>query len=459
MTGGVRRPRTLRTRVTAVSTVALLGVLAVAGTLLVRTHRSLLTEDLDEFLAVRADAVAAVVRAGRDVSPADLGSDDVVVQVLAGDGTPVASVPGSAAPPLGGGPVPDGEEIRTVDTADGPVRLTVRSAGARTVLVAASLEDVEESAAALVRGLLVGVPGSAAALAALLWWALGRALRPVEDLRARLDRITASRLHERLPEPARTAEIARLAGTMNSLLARLDRSTEQQRQFVADAAHELRSPLARMRTELEVDAAHPASADRAATAASALAETVALQRLVDDLLLLAADDARGATRRVAPMDLDEVVREVVAAVGDPRVDASGVRPVQVLGDREQLARAVSNLADNAVRHARARVGVSLEETTDAAVLAVADDGPGVPVADAERIFERFTRLDDARTAGAGGAGLGLAIARGVATRHGGTLELDLEAPAGARFVLRLPLSPAGSDAVSSASPRSRRCTT
>ena len=428
MTAG-GRPRTLRTRVATLATLAVLGVLAVEGGLLVSTHRALLTEDLDEALTARADVAAERVAAGRPVSPADLGSDDVVVQVLDGAGPPAD------------------ETIRTVDTADGPARQTARRAGDRTVLVAAPLEDVEESTAALVRGLLIGIPLSAAALAVLVWWAVGRALRPVEELRARLDRITASRLGERLPVPAASAEIARLARTMNALLGRLNRSAEQQRQFVADAAHELRSPLARMRTELEVDAAHPASADRTATAASALAETVALQRLVDDLLLLAVDDAGGVVRRSAPVDLDDVVREVVTARRDPRIDASGVRPVQVSGDRDQLARAVQNLVDNAVRHARDRVIVTLEETTDGAELVVTDDGPGVPEADAERIFERFTRLDDARTAGTGGAGLGLAIARGIAVRHGGSLVLDPAASAGARFVVRLPRSPASGNAV------------
>lgn len=419
------RPRALRTRIAAVATAAVLVALAVAGALLVSTHRALLTEDLDESLTARADIAAERVAAGRPVSPADLGSDDVVVQVLDGAASPTDLT------------------IRTVDTSDGPMRQTARRAGERTVLVAASLDDVEESTAALVRGLLLGVPSSGAVLAGLVWWAVGRALRPVEDLRSRLDRITASRLGERLPEPAAAAEIARLAGTMNALLARLDRSAEQQRQFVADAAHELRSPLARMRTELEVDVAHPGSADRAATAASALAETIALQRLVDDLLLLAADDAGGSVLRAAPLDLDEVVRDVLTGTADPRIDGSGVRPVQVVGDRDQLARAVQNLVGNAVRHARSRVAVTLDDTPAGAELVVVDDGPGVPEGDAERIFERFTRLDDARTVGTGGAGLGLAIAREIAARHGGSLVLDASVQAGARFVLRLPGTRAG----------------
>jgi signal transduction histidine kinase len=220
----------------------------------------------------------------------------------------------------------------------------------------------------------------------------------------------------------------------------LQRAADRQRQFVADASHELRSPLARMRAELEVDLAHPDSADKAGTAASVLAETITLQRLVDDLLLLARGDAGALDRgRLGPVDLDEVVEARVAAfrsAGEPRIDATGVRPVQVAGHPDQLQRAVANLLDNAVRHARDRIVVTLDEGPGGVELAVADDGPGVPQADRDRIFERFTRLDDARSTRDGGAGLGLAIARDIAERHGGTLSVD--GSSGARFVLRLP---------------------
>jgi signal transduction histidine kinase len=313
--------------------------------------------------------------------------------------------------------------------------------GEDTVVVAGSLDDVEESGATLVRGLAIGIPLSTAVLAGIVWWAVGRALRPVDDIRARVDEISGSRLDRRVPETGSADEIARLARTMNAMLARLQQSAERQRAFVADASHELRSPLARMRAEMEVDAAHPETADAAATAASVLAETVTLQRLVDDLLLLARGDA-GALEVVPgePVDLDEVVQERVAvlrAAGEQRIDAGGVRPAQVRGDPGQLRRAVANLLDNAVRHARDRIVVTLDERPNGGVeLTVADDGPGVPPADRDRIFERFTRLDDARSAQDGGAGLGLAIARDIAVRHGGTVAVD--GPPGARFVLLLP---------------------
>ena len=428
--------------------VAVLGVLAAAGAALVLTQRAILTENVDETLALAADGVARVVRAGGTVTAGDLASDDVLVQVLDAAGTVTSSVPPSDEPLLGGAvPPPDGE-IRTVELpADGSGRLTTRAAGPATVVVAAPLDDVEESTVALVRGLALGVPLSAAVLAALVWWAVGRALSPVEGIRAQVDRITGRRLDERVPEPATAEEIARLARTMNAMLARLQRSAEEQRRFVGDASHELRSPLARMRAELEVDAAHPGSADPTATATSVLAEVTALQRLVEDLLLLARGDA-GAPARAVPVDLDDVVDRVVRARADPRVDAGDVRPVQVVGDPEQLERAVRNLLDNAVRHARDAVVLTLrEQPSGTAVLTVTDDGPGIPPDDAGRVFERFTRLDDARSAGDGGAGLGLAIARDVAERHGGGLELDPTVPGGARFVLRLPVARTGGRAV------------
>jgi signal transduction histidine kinase len=225
------------------------------------------------------------------------------------------------------------------------------------------------------------------------------------------------------------------------MLDRLAGSAEQQRRFVADAAHELRSPLTRVRAELEVDAAHPESADLPATHASVLRETIALQQLVDDLLLLARGDAGALdVARAGPVDLDDVVEQQAAVrrTGNRRIDTRGVAPVQVPGDGAQLARAVGNLLDNAVRHARGTVTVTLDGDDDSAVLTVADDGPGIPPDARDVVFARFTRLDDARSSRDGGAGLGLAIARDIAERHGGTRAFVADGTPGARFVLRLP---------------------
>jgi len=289
-----------------------------------------------------------------------------------------------------------------------------------------------------------------------VWWAVGRALRPVEAIRARVDQITAAQLDQRVPEPATSDEIARLARTMNAMLARLEESADRQRRFVADASHELRSPLARMRAELEVDRAHPETADPASTADSVLTETVGLQRLVDDLLVLARGDA-GALGGGGDttVDLDELVDRLAARARarGADIDTRAVRPVQVRGEPAQLERAVANLLDNAVRHAGLRVTVALDGSDgEQAELVISDDGPGIGPADAERVFERFTRLDDARTAGSGGVGLGLAIARDIAERHGGTLTLRPGGGSGAQFVLVLPVAREGDRGISTSAP-------
>jgi signal transduction histidine kinase len=394
----------LRLRVTAVAALAVLAVLTAAGTALVLAQRATLTDQLDESLADRASAAV------------ELTTEDVTVRVRPG----VDAGRTTAAD----GTLPDGR----------PARIVTRPSGDATVVVTGSLEDVEDSVRALRKGLLLAVPGTTVVLAGMVWLLAGRVLRPVDRMRAEVDRISAQRLDRRVPEPPTGDEIARLARTMNAMLDRLSHAAERQRRFVADAAHELRTPLARIRTQLEVDRAHPGTADPAATSASVLAETERLQRLVDDLLLLARSDAGAPDLRDAgPVDLDEVVLD--QARGRPLVDRTGVVPVQVAGERVQLERAVANLLDNAVRHARTRVTVTLTEEDGAAVLTVADDGPGIPAAGRETIFERFTRLDEARAVDAGGAGLGLAIAREIAERHGGRLDLRGESC----FVLTFPL--------------------
>jgi signal transduction histidine kinase len=439
-----RRSGSLRFRVTALAGVAVLAVLTAAGVGLTLTHRAFVTASLDETLGDRADVLAERVRTGHSLASADLPTDDVVVQVVDGDGTVLAASRDVPARRIWS------DTPRRTTVTDGTMpntgtdaRVLATPVGDATVYVAGTLEDVEASTSALTRSLLVAVPTASVLLAALVWVLVGRVLRPVEAIRAEVDRISAGDLDRRVPEPPTADEIARLAHTMNAMLERLAVAADRQRRFVADAAHELRSPLARMRAELEVDEAHPETADPTATAAGVLAETTTLQRLVDDLLLLARGDAGALEQRHrATVDLDEVVHRGVAtfrAAGESRLDVGPVTPVQVDGDADQLQRVVGNLLDNAVRHARDRITVTLrEEPGGWAELVVADDGPGVPPVDHERMFERFTRLDEARSARDGGAGLGLAIARDIAERHGGSVAIDPDGAPGARFVLRLP---------------------
>ncbi|MGW4020006.1 sensor histidine kinase [Streptomyces sp. NPDC005009] len=305
--------------------------------------------------------------------------------------------------------------------------------GRLTVHAGAPLAAEHSAVRTALTVMLIGFPLLLTVVAAVTWLVTGRALRPVEGIRSEMAAITASEdLARRVPEPATHDEIARLARTTNETLAALEASVERQRRFVADASHELRSPIASLRTQLEVAAAHPELLDLD----GAVEDTVRLQHLAADLLLLARLDA-GERPADARVDLSELAREEAAGRTGVTVDAE---PAEVTGSRGQLGRVLANLLDNGRRHARERVTVTVRREGDWAVLGVADDGEGVAEADRERIFERFVRLDAARSRDDGGAGLGLAIARDVAVRHGGTLMASAAPTGGALFELRLPLA-------------------
>ncbi|RLU99473.1 histidine kinase [Streptomyces griseocarneus] len=299
-----------------------------------------------------------------------------------------------------------------------------------------------------VLALAAGVLAATGAVAGITWFTAGRVLRPVEAIRTRFAELSAHHLDQRVPVPPTRDEVARLAETMNSTLDRLQASVDRQRAFVSDASHELRGPLAALRAELEIALAHPGRADWAAVVEAALGDTQRLQRLTTDLLLLARLDAAPATGPPGsgPVDMVALVREETARRRPPgrltlRVE-SVAGPLVVRGRQPLLARLLGNLLDNAERHALRSVTVTVarDEVRYRAVVHVQDDGPGIPLADRERVFERFTRLDDARTRDAGGTGLGLAIAHHVATAHGGTLRITGAGP-GARFTITLPLAP------------------
>jgi len=458
----LRRIATVRVRITAIAALGVAAVLVAAGAALVTTQRRVLTEILDESLHEEAAAVVAAIEADR--LPATLGpvgDDDAVAQVVAGGEVVAATANAAGVPPLAGPPAGDGDEAaRTIGGApmgeDERFRLVTRRAGGlrgdpdgvAVVNVAAPLDDIEESAALLGRSLAVAVPGVTLVLAALVWWLVGRTLRPVEGMRREAAVIGGADLGHRVPVPPGDDEVARLARTMNAMLDRIEAAVRRQQQFVADASHELRSPLARMRAELEVDLAHPTGADPAATHRSVLDETMRMQALVDDLLVLARRDAGvPPPGLVEVVDLDEVVADHVRRLrAEARldVDATGVGAAQVVGDRGRLGRALGNVVDNAARHARSRVAVSLAERDGDAVVTVTDDGPGIPAGRHDEVFERFTRVDGARSAQSGGTGLGLAIARDIVADHGGTIAFDPDHRPGARLEIRLPLAdPAG----------------
>ncbi|GAA2399724.1 HAMP domain-containing sensor histidine kinase [Streptomyces glaucosporus] len=325
-----------------------------------------------------------------------------------------------------------------------------------TVYAGASLAEQEEAVSTVTDTMLVGLPALLAVVGGVTWLVTRGALRPVEGIRREMAAIAAGTdLSRRVPEPPTGDEVARLARTTNETLAVLEASVERQRRFVADASHELRSPIASLRTQLEVAAAHPGLLDLD----GAIHDTVRLQDLAADLLLLARLDAgeRPGGKRVA---LDALVREELAQRAGDRIavtlaeeagEAAGA-PVEVTGSRGHLARVLGNLLDNAQRHAETRIRVSVGRRDGQAVLEVADDGAGVPEEERERIFERFVRLDDARSRDDGGAGLGLAIARDVASRHGGTLTVGRAPEGGALFTLLLPAAPGDAASVPGTGP-------
>lgn len=313
------------------------------------------------------------------------------------------------------------------------------SAGLTLTVHAGAPLAAEQRAVASVRAaMLAALPVVLLVVAGVTWLVTRRALRPVEDIRREMAAITASEdLSRRVPEPASRDEVARLARTTNETLTALESSVDRQRRFVADASHELRSPIASLRTQLEVGAAHPELLD----VEGAVADTVRLQVLAADLLLLARLDA-GERPGNARLELGALVREEVSQRTGDRIAVAVSVPesggLEVTGSRGQLARVIGNLLDNAQRHAVSSVAVEVRGIRGGAVVAVTDDGAGVPVAERMRIFERFVRLDDARARDDGGAGLGLAIARDVATRHGGRLTVAGAGERGARFELWLP---------------------
>jgi signal transduction histidine kinase len=269
-----------------------------------------------------------------------------------------------------------------------------------------------------------------------------RALAPVERIRREVEQITGDRLDRRVPEPRARDEIHRLALTMNQMLGRLQDSRHRQQQFVADASHELRSPLASIRQGAEVARAHPGALPEGELADAVLEESGRMQRLVEQLLLLTRADEGAVVRTLQDVDLDDLALTEARRVRRKGldVDTTGVSAGRVRGDTTSLAQVVRNLVDNAARHADRSVTVTVREVADAVELSVEDDGPGIPEDQRERVFERFVRLDEARARDAGGSGLGLAIVKEIVTAHGGTVAVSSARLGGASFVVRLPVA-------------------
>jgi len=443
------RRLTVRVRITATVGLVFALALLLSAAFLVNRHRSGLTADLETTARLRAaDVVAALEGGSLPSSIAIPVEDESFVQIIDASGGVQRSSPNiegeGRIASFAAGPSATARTLDGLPIGDTPFRIVAQTAQAAgeplTVYVGTSLEPVAEAVHDLVVGLTLGAPVLLAIVTAMTWVAVGRALRPVDRIRAEVGSITEHDLHRRIPLPGHHDEIGRLTETMNGMLDRLESSASRQRRFVADASHEMRSPLAAIRSQLEVDLAHPETADWRETELGVLDETLHLQRLIEDLLVLARLDEVDPGGRHEVLDLDDLLLDEARRLrvrGKHRVDASGVRAIQCVGDSDALRRAVRNILDNGERHAASLITIGLSEAGGTARIVITDDGPGVPAADRERIFERFARADTVRTHPSGGAGLGLAIARDIVSAHGGTLTL---APSdrGASFRIELP---------------------
>jgi signal transduction histidine kinase len=441
-------------RTTAVAVFAL--ALAIAAALAVVVV--LLEESLDRSVTESARgtgrqvAIQLVREGARDLSASDVastGDTEAVTQVLNAQGRPIASDPAIVGhPPLTSGRPTIGHEI--VETlplglnGDGDDYRVVSQevngpGGPFTVISARSLEPVTEASTRLTLLLgLIAVPLLAISGLAV-YRAVGSALRPVERMRRTVAEISTRDLEARVPLPPGGDEVHRLAVTLNEMLGRLASAQAAQRRFVADASHELRSPLSTISTALDVSGRHPESTEELVPVIAR--ETARLRELVDDLLMLArTDDATDRPSRTE-VDLDDIVRAEAERVRGECALEVEVRagPAKVYGSEGQLRRAVRNLVDNARGHARGRIRVTSSVHGGLAVVEVSDDGPGVGEADRDRIFERFVRLDASRQRGHGGTGLGLPIVAGIAARHGGRARYAASGEPGARFVIELPV--------------------
>ncbi|WP_239313127.1 MULTISPECIES: ATP-binding protein [unclassified Frankia] len=442
--------RSLRTKLTIMATVAIAIGMAMASVLLVVQLRASLVAGLDATARQRAHDIGTGVENGSVATLLSAQSEgDIAVQVVDFSGHLIASSVNLEGEPLLltlPTPAPGALPARTVHGLplgdNGAFRVVTARAGTATVYVGVPLGPVDRGVSQLTGELAVGIPVVVALLGMVTWLLAGRALRPVERLRQQAADITATGLQRRLDVPRSQDELARLASTLNDMLARLESSAQRQKDFVADAAHELRSPLSAILAQLEVAARYPDGADWTVTLPDLTDDAQRLSHLVDDLVWLARLDARPRLRR-EQVDLDEVVFREVRRLRQPRgveVDQRGVSAARVIADGEALSRVVRNLLDNALRHATTCIEVSVVEANGVARLVVADDGAGVPEAHRQRIFDRFARLDDARDRDAGGCGLGLAIVRDVTVASGGRVHIEDNQP-GARFVVEMPAGP------------------
>jgi signal transduction histidine kinase len=441
----------LRLRLTVAGMSLAAAIFAIGGAVTITLYSRSLTLAEQQNTAQVAAALASQLKGQwlPDPIPMPVGPNVPRVQVIDSRGTVVTGDPLSAVGPAMY-PLPPGQSRRQVTVGSLPllggapaIVSAVRAespAGPETVVTAMSLGVVAARVTKAIDATAAICAGALVVVGVVAWLTAGRVLSPVERMRARAAAITASADPSgRLPE-AGTDELGKLAGMLNGMLASLERSAGRQRRFVADAAHELRTPLAGLTAALEIAQQHP-DIPRDTLVGELLVGHRRLSRTLNDLLVLAALDGR-ARDAMIPVDLAGVLTDCSRrSVPDGiSLRADPLRRAVVLGSESQLSRMISNLVDNALRCTHSTVELSVTVSQGWARIAVTDDGPGIPEADWERVWGRFVRLDDNRSRTSGGSGLGLAIVREIAAAHGGEAQVgDASAHRGAEFVIRLPL--------------------
>ncbi len=439
----------IRTKVLLISSTAIVVVMAVAAVMMVLLLRSELmgaAQDLGEDTAHEVAEIARdgplpeeLPRAGEEAPAIQVVQAGRVISQSSGDRTQGLI----AVPEQRPGTVRFHQREMLPIKEDGPFVVAALGidtpTGPATILVAVEVEEVDEVIRIARNVLGVGFVALIIVTSGVLWFVIGRTLAPVAAIRERAESISGADLHRRVPEPPGDDEIADLARTINAMLGRLEASAERQEAFVADAAHELRTPIASLRARIET-ALHGADPADHALLRDQLVDTERMARLVDDLLLLSRSDSGALGDELLPVDLEDIITDVLLTFGETAVPitASRVDPVQVRGQAFLLELVVTNLLDNALRYARTSIEVTLRASGGQAVLTVDDDGPGIPVDRRAAVLERFVRIDESRQRGTGGAGLGLAIVSEIVRLHRGSVDVGESPAGGARLQVTIP---------------------
>jgi Signal transduction histidine kinase len=428
--------QSLRARLTLLATALFSFAVLTGAVLLLVLQRYALTRVLDQAAGKAANQVAESFESGRGPATVQTSTPGIDgIQVVDGDDRVISSTQGAEWRVS----LVDGDELGSIRSGDrptvtepvsgAPLRVVGQRVGSLTVLVYTDVSRVDDSLAILTRAALIGGPLAVLVMALATYGVVSLSLRPVAALRHGAADITAAGLaRQRLPVPGPQDEIHRLALTLNAMLDRIDSATSRQRTFVGDAAHELRSPLASLRVQLEVAKRLGPAADWAGLIDDVLVDVARLDRLVDDLLTLARLDESGRLTRREPVDLADLVGSVVRGYTHARVPVLlEAAPVTTSGDADALRRVAINLINNAVRYAatlvRVRVTAGEQDGRPVARVTVVDDGPGIPQAERERVFDRFYRVQESRSRETGGTGLGLPIVRDIVRNHGGRVRL------------------------------------